>query len=151
MGKRKPAEDEAVGRAVAGALADDDGFAVADVDDKDGLDASLLEAAGAADDKDRIVVVVVIVLCGRRSSSARRRNILVGAIVATEFDCMDGVQPIRNAWWSSTLYQESQTHTLSRKRKGMLVGESGEVKIGYRWSTKSSPLSSSLSLRADRA
>jgi hypothetical protein len=83
MGKRKPAEDDAVGSAVAVALVGFD-------DDKEGLDASLLVAAGAAaDDKDRRVVeVMVLCVCGRCSTSARRRNILIGAMI---------VQPIRNA------------------------------------------------------
>jgi hypothetical protein len=80
MGKRKPAEDDAVGRAEPVVL----GF------DKDGLSASLLVAAGAAaDDRDRRVVVVMV-LCGRRSTSARRRNILIGAMVSIK------TEPLRN-------------------------------------------------------
>jgi hypothetical protein len=83
MGKRKPAEDDAVGKAVAVAEAlAEPCLPVAGFDDdvdKEGFATSLLGAA--ADDKDRRVVVVMILLCGRCSTSARRRNILIGAMV----------------------------------------------------------------------
>jgi hypothetical protein len=88
MGKRKPAEDDAVGSAEAVlAFAFALPVAVAVVVGLDFNDvgvASLLvaAAAGAADDRDRMVVTEVMVLCGRcRSCTARRRNILIGAIV----------------------------------------------------------------------
>ena len=63
MGKRKFAEDDAVGSAEV----------FAELPVAVGLDfneagvASLLVAAGAADDRDRMVVTEVMVLCGRRS------------------------------------------------------------------------------------